>query len=219
MRCAAPIRLAVLLTISLAAWNVAAEDNPAWSPLFNGKDLTGWKRFLEPGKGGDPDKVWTVANGEITCLGKPAGYIITEKEYDSFVLKFEWRWPSKPGNSGCFVYVVGEDKVWPKGVEAQLMHEHAGDFWLVDGFKLDIDNARKDPKSDRHWFRAKDNVEKPAGEWNQYEVYCQGDTVRLVINGHDVNVGTKPELTRGKILLQSEGSEIQFRNIAIKPLK
>lgn len=220
MRCAPALRLLAVLTISVAALNVArADDNPGWTPLFNGKDLTGWKRFLEPGKGGEPDKVWTIADGVITCTGKPAGYIITEKEYDSFVLKFEWRWPSKPGNSGCFVYVVGEDKIWPKGVEAQLMHEHAGDFWLVDNFKLDIDAARKDPKSDRHWFRTKDKVEKPAGEWNQYEVYCQGDTVRLVINGQDVNVGMKPELTKGKILLQSEGAEIQFRNIAVKPLK
>lgn len=195
---------------------VRGED---WKPLFNGKDLTGWRRFLDPGKGGDPDKVWTISDGVITCTGKPAGYIITEAEYDSFVLKFEWRWPSKPGNSGCFVYVVGDDKIWPKGVEAQLMHEHAGDFWLVDGFKLDIDKSRKDPGSDRHWFRTKDKVEKPAGEWNQYEVHCQGDTVRLVINGQDVNVGTKPELARGKILLQSEGAEIQFRNIAVKSLK
>jgi hypothetical protein len=61
-------------------------------------------------------------------------------------------------------------------------------------------------------------VEKPRGEWNQYEITCKGNTIRLAINGQLVNEGTDAELNRGKILLQSEGSEIHFRNIELKPL-
>src|SRR5438876_3153565 len=62
------------------------------------------------------------------------------------------------------------------------------------------------------------DVEKPIGEWNQYEITCQGDTIKLVINGKLVNEGTNAELTKGKILLQSEGAEIHFRNVELKPL-
>jgi hypothetical protein len=64
----------------------------------------------------------------------------------------------------------------------------------------------------------KDNVEKPVGEWNQYEITCKGDTIRLVINGQLVNEGTDAELTKGRILLQSEGAEIHFKDVALKQL-
>ena len=142
----------------------------------------------------------------------------------NYVLRVQWRWgesakEKKSPNSGVFVHVVGEDKIWPKAVEAQLMADHAGDFWLVDGFKLKVGESRHDPKNVRHYLRTKDDVEKPRGEWNQYEITCKGKTVKLVINDHEVNEGTDAELTKGKILLQSEGSEIHFRNIELKPLK
>src|SRR5262245_60616974 len=88
--------------------------------LFNGKDFTGWKKFLDPKKDGDPDKVFTVKDGTIVITGVPNGYLITEKEYENYVLTLEWQWGEEPGNSGVFVHVSGEDKIWPKGVEAQL---------------------------------------------------------------------------------------------------
>src|SRR5262249_36980800 len=148
--------------------------------------------------------------------------LITEKEHENYVLKVEWRWGEKDHfgrNSGVFVHVNGPDKIWPKAVEAQLMNGFAGDFWLVDGFKLKVDEARRDPKNARHYFRKiKDGVEKKIGEWNQYEITCKGDTIKLVVNGKLVNEGTDAELTRGKILLQSEGAEIHFRNVVLKRL-
>jgi hypothetical protein len=203
--------------------DVQAQDGTGIK-LFNGKDLAGWKKFVDPrAKDADPNRIWTVRDGVIICEGNVYGYIVTEKEYDNYVLQLEWRWGEKkvgqPGNSGVFVHVSGEDKIWPKGVEAQLQNGRAGDFWLVDGFKLQVDPARRDPKVDRHYFRLKDDVEKPLGQWNHYEITCRGDTVKLVINGHLVNEGTGAELTKGKILLQSEGAEIHFRNVQLKPIQ
>jgi hypothetical protein len=89
----------------------------------------------------------------------------------------------------------------------------------VDGFKLQVDPARQDPKVSRHYFHLKDGVEKPIGEWNQYEITCDGDKIKLVVNGTLQNEASGAEATRGKILLQSEGAEIHFRNIELKPLK
>jgi hypothetical protein len=193
-----------------------------FKPLFNGKDLTGWKPFLNPkAKDADPKKVWTIEDGYIKCLGQPAGYIITEEEYGDYVLRLKWRWApkSKGGNSGVLLHVQAPDKIWPKSVEAQLMANNAGDFWLIDA-KLTIDKTRQDPKVERHYFRKiKDDVEKPIGEWNQYEITCKGNTIKLVINGKEVNEGTDSELTKGKILLQSEGAEIHFKDIEIKSMK
>ncbi len=233
------------LAAALVAPGRADDSSAGYTPLFNGKDLTGWKTFLDPkAKDADPAKVWTIQNGEIHCAGKPMGYLLTDKEYGDYVLRVQWKFPDKPGNSGVFVHVTGPDKIWPKGVECQLFSGRAGDFWLVDGFKMHIDSAR-DPNSERHYARIGDKfvkkessgeqpkgkarrqqyevvgkeVEKPLGEWNQYEITCKGDMINVVVNGQHVNTGTNAEMGRGHILLQSEGTPIVFRNIEIKMLK
>jgi hypothetical protein len=63
------------------------------------------------------------------------------------------------------------------------------------------------------------DVEKPAGEWNRMEVVCDGDSIANIVNGYVVNVGTRSSLSMGKIQLQSEGAEIVFRTIEVRPLR
>jgi hypothetical protein len=67
-------------------------------------------------------------------------------------------------------------------------------------------------------IRGKNDVEQPLGEWNRLDVYCDGDTISIVLNGTLVNAGTKSSLTEGKLMFQSEGAEILFRKIEIRPL-
>ncbi|MFO0956278.1 MAG: DUF1080 domain-containing protein [Isosphaeraceae bacterium] len=77
----------------------------------------------------------------------------------------------------------------------------------------------RDPSwKDRVGFRGARDVEKPAGEWNVLEVVCDGDTITNIVNGHVVNVGTGSKYTEGKIQFQSEGAEILFRKIEVRPL-
>jgi hypothetical protein len=214
----------LLVPVLLAAAGlVSRAGETGWIKLFNGVNLSGWKVFLDPKKKADPEQIFTVKDGVIHCDGSVNGYIITDKEYSNYILKVQWRWGEKQTakygkNSGVFVHVQGPDKIWPKAIEAQLMNQHAGDFWLVDNFKLTVDPKRQDPKVNRHYFRMKDDVEKKLGDWNQYEITCKGDTIKLVINGHHVNEGTDAELTKGRILLQSEGAEIHFKDVLLKPL-
>lgn len=210
------VGLALALGLALTA---RAEDRKA--PLFNGKDLTGW-RVVVPGKGDvKPEQVFSVKDGVLATPGKPIGYVLTEKDYSDYVLELEWRWPEKPGNSGVLLHVSGPDKVWPKSWEAQLFASRAGDIWLIDNFKLNVDKAQQDPKQARHFFRRKTDrpVEKKTGEWNKYRITCKGDTVKLEINGLLVNEGKGAERTGGKIALQAEGAPIEFRNIKLTPLK
>ena len=68
-------------------------------------------------------------------------------------------------------------------------------------------------------MRGPRDVEKPAGQWNRMEVFCQGDTITNIVNGFVVNIGTKSSLTQGKIQFQSEGAEVFFRRIELHPLK
>ncbi len=77
----------------------------------------------------------------------------------------------------------------------------------------------RDPSwKDELGFRGRRDIEKPAGEWNRMEVICDGDSITTILNGYVVNIGTKSSLTRGKILFQSEGAEILFRKIEVRPL-
>jgi hypothetical protein len=210
------------LALTVPAVPSSAQESAGFVKLFNGKDLTGWKTFLDPKSKATPGEIWSIKDGVIICQGNVNGYLITDKDYGDYVLRVQWRWGDKVTrgrNSGVFVHVLGPDKIWPKGIEAQLMSGRAGDFWLVDGFALKIDPARQDKKTPRHYFRMKDDVEKPVGEWNQYEITCQGDKIKLVVNGQLVNEASGAEATKGKILLQSEGAEVHFRNVELKPLK
>jgi hypothetical protein len=192
--------------------------------LFNGKDLTGWTYHLS-----DPnvkmEDVWSVVQedgqGIIVCKGRPAGYIRTTDDYTNYVLRLQWRFSpvtKRAGNSGVLLRVVGPDKVWPKSIEAQLQSEAAGDFWLIDGAKLNTPPERVDQGTPRHRLRTRTN-EKPIGEWNDYEITVDGERVVLKVNGEVLNEGTGAEEIPGKIALQSEGSEIHFRNIRLTPIK
>ena len=213
----------LLVLVTLAP----ADDKDGFTPLFNGKDLTGWTAAAKKDKDGkEPDSkgTWTVVDGELHCTGTPTGYLMTDKEYGDYVLKVKWRFPkdSKGGNSGVLLHVQEKDEVWPTSVEAQMFSGRAGDFWLIypPAVKLDVDAARQDPKQARHYLRIqKEEIEKPFGEWNEYEITCKGGDITLIVNGKKANEGKNGNLTKGRIALQSEGAEVHFKDIVIKSLK
>lgn len=210
------------LTLALA-FSTSHSAEP--TKLFDGKSLDGWDYFLQTPKDGkklEMKDVWVVEDGYIKCLGKPNGYIITKNEYSDYELKLKWRWVkgSKGGNSGVLLHCTGDNKIWPKSIEAQLFAGSAGDFWLIDKPQAEIDPKQQDPKVERHYFRTvKEGVEKEIGEWNEYVITCKGDTIKLEVNGKVVNEAKKVAPAKGKIALQSEGTEVHFKDIEIKSLK
>ena len=191
--------------------------------LFNGKDLNGWIRFSPDDKPDDQkkwtvDKVWSVRDGVIRCEGKPNGYIRTTESYADYKLHLEWRWPEKPTNSGVLLHTAGIDRVWPKCVEAQLMHENAGDFWLLNHSTIIADGKQIGPKPYANGKKKHPSNEKPVGQWNSYDIICDGGKVTLFVNDLLQNEGTQANPSYGPICLQSEGSPIEFRNIYLEPV-
>lgn len=166
--------------------------------------------------------VWSTDDGVLICRGKPLGYLYTKQDYRDFTLGLEWRWPegAEPGKGGVLVRMTGEHKVWPRSLEAQINAGDAGDFWGLAGYGL-IGPAERMRSVDSPQFGKLTNVkkikavERPAGQWNTYEIIAEGDTVTLIINGEQVNKATGCDLDAGKICLTSEGSEIHFRNIML----
>ncbi|MBN2476549.1 MAG: DUF1080 domain-containing protein [Pirellulales bacterium] len=188
-------------------------------------ELPGWKAFSE-----EPDtktgEVWKLSDGVLVCKGTPKGYLYTEEAYRDFVLRLEWRWPpdKKAGNGGVLVRTTGKNKIWPKSLEAQINAGDAGDFWGLDGYRLDgpadrltsLEHPQFGKLTNLKKIRA---AEKPAGQWNQYEIIADGPTVTLVINGQVVNKATRCEPVPGRICLTAEGDEIHFRNVRLTPVK
>ena len=194
--------------------------------LFDGKSLDGWTPFSPAKKQGKDipptdAKVWSVQDGVIHCEGKPSGYLRTNKDYADYQLHLEWRWVGKPTNSGVLLHKTGPDVLWPTSVEAQVMHENAGDFYLINLSSLFVNGKQLGPVV-KPYLRAKKlepSSENPPGEWNRYDIVCEGDSIRLTVNGVLQNKGTGAKPSSGAICLQSEGSPIQFRNIYLKPLE
>jgi hypothetical protein len=71
----------------------------------------------------------------------------------------------------------------------------------------------------RHTVKLKPTNERPIGQWNDYEITLNGSDLKLKVNGEVQNTATGAWITAGKICLQSEGAEIEMRNLVLTPLE
>jgi hypothetical protein len=214
-------QLAVLLIITLLAISdvtmAQVKTNKTKGEkiqLFNGKDLDNWVfQLKDPAV--DPASVFTVQKGVIHISGNPFGYMRTKNVYSDYKLHVEWRWPVEATNSGVFVHGQEPDAIWLKCVECQLKAGNAGDFVCMNGADM---NERTD-KSNAVVNKKAGSSEKQTGEWNTMEVICKTNTIEVFVNGVLQNKGTNVNVTKGFICLQSEGKDIEFRNIFLNKLR
>jgi hypothetical protein len=189
--------------------------------LFNGKDLTGWYAYVNDPKV-DLNNYFYVKDGTIETVGVPAGYLRTKNEFSNYRLHVEWRYPEKEVNSGIMMHVTGPDKIWVTHYQANLKHQSVGDFVVhgvgekaTIGGKEYISTEKDKPAVPK----LNPSNEKPAGEWNSYDITCKGNTIEIKVNGLLQNTATNCSLTKGAIALQAEGCKIQFRNLWIEKIK
>lgn len=211
------VRCLLGISIGLLISGCASETS-----LLKGENLDNWKPYLESSDV-DPTAVWSVQDGVLRCEGKPSGYIRTIEEYSNYKLHVEWRWADVPSNSGILLHTSGEDKLWPLCVEAQLMHENAGDLVTIQhASAITVNGERYTPTGDKFYKiipKQNDSTENLPGQWNSYDIVCKDNTIQLTVNGVLQNTATESTLVAGAICLQSEGSPIEFRNIKLIPLK
>lgn len=210
--------------------------------LFNGKNLDGFDTFLRTkGLNNDPEKVFQVHDGMIHISGAEYGYIITKEEYENYYLRAEFKWgeethPPRGGlarDSGILFHVVGPDQVWPTSIEFQIIEGGTGDVILVGDSGLTVGGVTKtkgrfhrygksaSEDAARHpagYRSPQGELEKPYGEWNVLELFADGGAIKYLVNGKVANEGTGAKPARGRILFQSEGAEVFFRNIELHPL-
>ena len=181
--------------------------------LFNGKDLSNWDFKLKDSSV-DPSKVFTIKDGTIHIAGDPFGYMRTKEIYSDYKLHVEWRWPVEASNSGVFIHAQQPDTIWLKCVECQLKAGSAGDFVCMNGAEM---NERTD-KTKPSVKKMAESSEKPVGEWNTMDVVCKDNTIEVTVNGVFQNKATNVNLNKGSICLQSEGKDVEFKNVFLTKL-
>jgi hypothetical protein len=138
-----------------------------------------------------------------------------------------------------------KNKAWMRSLECQVQEHDMGDFWGVDETIVDVEAERsgegKDQKtvykkgaplvaidgSPRRAIKSLDN-EKATGDWNTVEVLCLKGTCLHAVNGKVNLVLTNPRqptpgggtvpLVKGRLQIQSEGAEVFYRDIAVRPI-
>jgi hypothetical protein len=195
-----------------------AEEN-GFKPLFNGKDLQGWKVYA-----GKPEN-WRAEDGMIVCAGKSGGWLGTERDYANFELRLEYR--LRPGgNSGVYLRAPTKGWISRAGMEIQLLDDYHPRYAQIDFYQY--------TGSIYHVVAPTRRASKKAGEWNRLAIRADGRKVTVTLNGikivdadldrcrQDPEVAKEhPGLARttGKIGLQSHTGRALFRNLRVKELK
>jgi hypothetical protein len=212
----------LLAAAAAAAGTVAASAQPpaGFAPVFNGKDLTGWKATGEP-------KAWSVEDGMIVCKSGGGGYLLTEQEYGDFELKFQYRWSKEGGNSGVGLRTPMKGDPAYQGMEIQLIDDEGWE--KVHKFKL---APYQHTGSIYDVVPARQQANRPIGEWNDVRIVCKGPQVLVEQNGKELvkaNLGdhkdraekNHPGLKRdkGHLGFQSYNIRVEFKDVVVKELK
>ena len=236
---------ALALALALAA-PALAQAPAGFTPIFDGKDLAGWK--VPVGDNGH----WKVVDGVIDYDAQSEAKVEdkslwSEKEYGDFTLHVEWRIKETPYTNPNvpIIRYDGTHKKGPDGKEIKLSVPDSDsgiylrgssksqvNIWCwpigsgeVYGYRMD----EKMPPAVRAGVTPKTNADKDVGEWNAFDITMKGDRLTVVLNGITVieNAQLPGVPARGPIALQSHGQKkdgvwvgppslVQFRNIWIK---
>lgn len=219
------------LSVILVALLPAAAQSQEPRDLFNGRDLAGWHADV-PEMDDDPSarNPFLVRDGLLVSLGTPGGHLLTDETFEDYRLEVEYRFAGEPGNAGVLIHASTPRalyEMFPQSVEVQMMHRNAGDFWsIVEDIKVPDMEARRGPRENwgstgdkqRRTPNLTDGSENPVGEWNRMVIEALDRSIKVWVNGDLVNHGFDATVDRGRIALQAEGSEVEFRKVRLTPI-
>ena len=186
-------------------------DADGFVPLFNGKDLTGWKASEAP-------DAFKVVDGELVVNGPRAHlfYVgpVNNGQFKDFHFKAEVK-TMPNSNSGLYFHTKFQEQGWPS-----------------QGFECQVNNTyKKDPKKTGGLYGIKDVMNTATvgdNEWFTYDIIVKGNDVKILINGKPTAEWTQPEdwksgsrkIGSGTFAIQAHDpeSKVLFRNIRVKAL-
>ena len=191
-------------------------------PIFNGKNLDGWV-----GLKGTTDSYY-VKDGVLICKEKGKEHIFTEKEFSNFILRLDIKMDAG-GNNGVGIRTRKDKAPHIYGMESQVLE----DSYYADGKPIKL-KGYQHHGSIYGVVPAKTGHLKPAGQWNQEEIICNGRHVKITLNGTVIVDADLDKVTpldghehpglkykKGCISLHAHGNygaEVFFRNLRVKEL-
>ncbi len=214
-----------MISFAADAQNACKGDPNKWQPVFDGKDLTGWKH-VGPGH-------MTVDDGLIHTHAGMGLLYWTGGPIANCVVRVVFKMRDENDNSGVFVRIPLEPR----------------EEWMPVnyGYEVQIDNhpeRSNPPEDDTHSTGMLYSLTKPlatawkAGpEWNTMEITLDGPHTIVVLNGVKVTDykegdpvpekkfsfepqrGLRPNLGWFGLQNHSDNDIVFFKEVAIKPLK
>ena len=207
------MKLIPLLSAALMPLTIFAAEDSGFIPLFNGKDLAGWKANEKPG-------TFAVENGVLVVNGNRSHLFydgaVQNHDFKNFHLRLELRTHPK-ANSGVYFHTEYQEAGWPS-----------------KGFETQVNNTHGDPKKTAGLYSIKDNFTAPAADetWFVMEIIVQGKHVVTKVDGKVITDFTEAEppqppasmpnriLSHGTFAIQGHDpqSKVEYRKIEVKPL-
>ena len=205
------------------------ENEKGWTKLFDGKTTAGWHKY----GGGAVGSAWKVKDGELylDTLAKAdwkikeGGDIVTDKEYENFHLKYDWK-ISKNGNSGVMFYVQDDS------VKYKASYETGPEMQVLDN------DGHPDGKIFKHHagdlydlIPCSTKTVKPVGEWNHGSLTFKlnGTAVvqttmwddawkELIANSKFKQWPGFGAFKKGHICIQDHGNMVWYKEVMVKEL-
>ena len=206
--------LAVMCALSLGA-RASETDSEGFVSLFNGKDLDGWIGATNG---------YAVENGTLFCKPGQGGKLLTAKQYDNFVLRFEFLVYTN-SNNGLGIRCPVEGDAAYNGMELQILDDSGSKYTALHPYQYHGSIYGVVPS--RRGFQ------KKVGVWNFQEVRAIGSRITVILNGDvivDADLASIGETVDGKkhpglhnpsghIGWLGHGDRVDWRNIRIKEVK
>src|SRR5262245_35028400 len=218
------LAIAVLTTLAIPLVGLAQEKIPpeGFKPLFNGKDLSGWRVNV-----GGNLKVWGAEKGVLFVNGSGGGWLMTDEEFSDFELRLEFKLP-KAGNSGVALRcALKGNPHLEAGMEIQLLD----DPWYLDEKNYKSLKPTQKTGSIYGIVPPSKDALKRVGEWNQMRITAKGPRITVELNGEQIvaanlldhkdkeNEHKGMMRSKGHLGLQSHDGRVEFRNLYVKERK
>jgi len=187
-----------------------------YAPIFNGKDLSGWRGATQG---------YSVEKGSLVCRKDGGGNLYTEREYADFSVRFDFKL-EPGGNNGLGIRAPLEGDAAYTGMEVQILDDGHASYkdiqpWQAHGSIYGIAAARRGHL-------------RPAGQWNSEEVICRGRRAKVLLNGAvivdvDLDEASTPKTLDGKghpglkrpkghLAFLGHGHRVEIRNLRVREL-
>ena len=200
--------LFILLPISVLSSGCGLMKSNTIS-LFNGNNLDGWEI--------QNDGQFSVEDGVLKINGG-TGWLRSNQVFSDFTLTLEFRFLEAEANSGIFIRTkptsLNDEFGYPdNGYQIQCKDSLEGDYPLAHLILYGAPEFQTE--SD---VVALENAYRPTGEWQTFEITCEGENISVVLNGALVTTGSNIKNLSGHIGLQGENGLLEFRNIEVVPI-